>query len=144
LEDYILHFIDEENDFEDEFKFTKNNTFKQLIYEEVMAKIDGEKIIKYTNEKKIMVDVLKVSHHGSYWNNCEIMKNIIADNYIISTNGKKYGHPDKNILANIIINNKQNKKLIFNYEIDDINILKNQEQKDKYNYEYIIGDELII
>jgi len=99
---------------------------------------------KYTNEKKIMVDVLKVSHHGSYWNNCEIMKNIIADNYIISTNGKKYGHPDKNILANIIINNKQNKKLIFNYEIDDINILKNQEQKDKYNYEYIIGDELII
>ena len=56
LEDYILHFIDEENDFEDEFKFTKNNTFKQLIYEEVMAKIDGEKIIKYTNEIFDVID----------------------------------------------------------------------------------------
>lgn len=56
LEDYILHFIDEENDFEDEFKFTKKNTFKQLIYEEVMAKIDGEKIIKYTNEIFDVID----------------------------------------------------------------------------------------
>lgn len=99
---------------------------------------------KYINEKALMVDVLKVPHHGSYWNNCEIMKNFIANNYIISTDGKKYGHPDKNILANIITNNKQNKTMIFNYEIDSINILKNQEQKDKYNYEYIIGNELII
>ena len=99
---------------------------------------------KHLNEKVLRVDVLKLPHHGSYWNNCEIMKNFIANNYIISTDGKKYGHPDKNILANIIINNKQNKTLIFNYEIDRINILKNQVQKDKYNYKYIIDNKLII
>lgn len=43
---------------------------------------------KYINEKALMVDVLKVPHHGSYWNNCEIMKNFIANNYIISTEEK--------------------------------------------------------
>ena len=84
------------------------------------------------SEQLLRVDVLKVPHHGSYWNNCEIMKNVIANNYIISTDGKKYGHPDKNILANIIINNKREKNLIFNYEIDSLEILKNEKQKEKY------------
>lgn len=56
LENYEIHFIDEENDFEDEFKFTKNNTLKQLIYEEVMEKVNGEKIIKYTNEIFDVID----------------------------------------------------------------------------------------
>lgn len=99
---------------------------------------------KDNNGRILMVDVLKVPHHGSYWNNCEIMENVIANNYIISTDGKKYGHPDKNILANIIINNKQKKKIIFNYDINNMQILKEQEQKNKYNYECVISNELII
>ena len=46
---YIIN-IDEENDFSNEFKFTKSNTLKQLIYNDVISKINEEKIIKYTNE----------------------------------------------------------------------------------------------
>lgn len=99
---------------------------------------------KHNIEKILKVDILKIPHHGSYWNNREIMENIIASNYIISTDGKKYGHPDKSILADIIINNKNNKKLIFNYDIDNIRILKEEEEKNKYNYECIISNELII
>lgn len=145
-----------EKDIADWLKIKHKNKIYSIVNDVsigILIKFNGIKMLftgdlyfekKLRNEKTLIVDVLKVPHHGSYWNNCEIMKNIIADNYIISTDGKKYGHPDKNILANIIINNKQNKTLIFNYEIDDINILKNQEQKDKYNYEYIIGNELII
>ena len=119
----------------------------------ILIKFNGIKMVftgdlyfekKHDNEKILMVDVLKVPHHGSYWNNCEIMENIIANNYIISTDGKKYGHPDKSILANIIINNKQKKKLIFNYDIDTIQLLKEKKQKNKYNYEFVISNELII
>lgn len=119
----------------------------------ILIKFNDKKMIftgdlyfeKKDNKGRIlMVDVLKVPHHGSYWNNCEIMENIIANNYIISTDGKKYGHPDKNILANIIINNKQKKKIIFNYDINNMQILKEQEQKNKYNYECVISNELII
>ena len=43
---YIIN-IDEENDFSNEFKFTKSNTLKQLIYNDVISKINEEKIIKY-------------------------------------------------------------------------------------------------
>lgn len=119
----------------------------------ILIKFNDKKMIftgdlyfeKKDNEGRIlMVDVLKVPHHGSYWNNCEIMENVIANNYIISTDGKRYGHPDKNILANIIINNKQKKKIIFNYDINNMQILKEQEQKNKYNYECVISNELII
>ena len=44
------------------------------------------------------------------------------------------------IIIQIIIT----KKLIFNYDIDNIRILKEEEEKNKYNYECIISNELII
>lgn len=145
-----------ERDIEDWLKINHKNKVYSIVNDVsigILIKFNDIKMVftgdlyfekKHNNKKILMVDVLKVPHHGSYWNNCEIMENIIANNYIISTDGKKYEHPDKNILANIIINNKQKKKIIFNYEIDSINILKEQEQKNKYNYECIIGNELII
>ena len=52
---YIIN-IDEENDFSNEFKFTKSNTLKQLIYNDVISKINEEKIIKYTNEIFDVID----------------------------------------------------------------------------------------
>lgn len=48
--------ISEENDFTNEFKFTKSNTLKQLIYNDVINKINEEKIIKYTNEIFDVID----------------------------------------------------------------------------------------
>lgn len=54
--DFNIINIDEENDFSNEFKFTKNNTLKQIIYNDIMNKIDEEKIIKYTNEIFDVID----------------------------------------------------------------------------------------
>lgn len=54
--DYNIIFIDEENDFENEFKFTKNNIFKQLIYDDIINKINEEKLISYTNEIFDVID----------------------------------------------------------------------------------------
>ena len=48
--------INEENDFTNEFKFTKNNTLKQIIYNDVINKINEEKIVKYTNEIFDVID----------------------------------------------------------------------------------------
>lgn len=54
--DYNIINIDEENDFSNEFKFTKNNTLKQIIYNDVINKLNEEKIIKYTNEIFDIID----------------------------------------------------------------------------------------
>lgn len=48
--DFNIININEENDFSSEFKFTKNNTLKQIIYNDIINKVNEEKIIKYTNE----------------------------------------------------------------------------------------------
>lgn len=56
IKDYNVMLIDEESDFENEFKFTKNNIFKQLIYDDIIDKINEEKIIDYTNEIFDVID----------------------------------------------------------------------------------------
>jgi hypothetical protein len=54
--DYNVIVIDDDNDFENEFKFTKTNTLKKLIYDDVINKINEEKIINYTNEIFDIID----------------------------------------------------------------------------------------
>lgn len=54
--DFNIINIDEENDFFNEFKFTKSNTLKQIIYNDIINKINEDKIIKYTNEIFDVID----------------------------------------------------------------------------------------
>lgn len=54
--DYNVISINEENDFSNEFKFTKSNTLKQIIYNDIINKINEDKIIKYTNEIFDVID----------------------------------------------------------------------------------------
>lgn len=56
IKDYNVILIDEESDFEKEFKFTKNNILKQLIYDDIINKVNEEKIIGYTNEIFDVID----------------------------------------------------------------------------------------
>lgn len=50
LDDFNVIFISEDNDFAKEFKFTKGNALKNLIYNDIVKKINEEKIINYANE----------------------------------------------------------------------------------------------
>lgn len=54
--DFNIININEETDFSNEFKFTKNNTLRQLIYDDVSKKINEKKIIEYTNEMFDIID----------------------------------------------------------------------------------------
>jgi len=49
-EEYKIIFIDDEDDFSNEFKFAKNNFIKQFIYEDIIKTINEEKILNYANE----------------------------------------------------------------------------------------------
>ena len=53
---YNIINITEENDFSNEFKFTKNNALKQLIYNDITTKLNDKKIIDYTNEIFDVID----------------------------------------------------------------------------------------
>lgn len=69
----------------------------------------GEEKVPY------IFDAVKLSHHGSYNNNSpELIKLIVSDKWLVSTNGDKYNHPDMPTLAHIITKGK-GMKIYFNY-----------------------------
>jgi beta-lactamase superfamily II metal-dependent hydrolase len=89
--------------------------------------IESLKKIKKTIDNKLVVDFVKVSHHGSINNtSCELLDLIDCDNYIISTNGgnSTHKHPDREVIARIIHHpNRDYNKLrtiYFNYPISEI------------------------
>lgn len=84
---------------------------------------------------------IKLPHHGSRYNiTYDFIRRYTANEYYCLTNSKKYGHPDLEVLAAIICNDLQFKRLVFNYPIDKAYFLDKEEWKEKYNYEVIIGD----
>lgn len=85
-------------------------------------------------------DVVKLSHHGSIRNNYNLMDIIKVKRYLISTNGKSYGHPDENVIAKIIKHNKEHKELYFNYPIKMLEEINDIQLREKYNYSITIGD----
>lgn len=69
----------------------------------------------YSKEKPVTAELLKISHHGSKANNnIEMLELIKTSKYIVSTNGDKHSHPNKQFLARLAsINN--NCEVFFNY-----------------------------
>ena len=57
----------------------------------------------YSEANPLAVDFVKVAHHGSRHNTSnELLDLVKCNRYIISTNGDKFGHPDRESLAHIL------------------------------------------
>jgi hypothetical protein len=72
---------------------------------------------------RLQIDALKVSHHGSKNNlSNELLSLLDCPNYLFSTNGQQFNHPDREAVARVIKNgrpiNNSNPKLFFNYRSD--------------------------
>lgn len=69
----------------------------------------------YSNQSTpLQYDSIKLSHHGSKNNfNPKFLKMVEAKEYLVSTNGDNFGHPDKEVIAQIIA--KTNSRIGFNY-----------------------------
>lgn len=81
-------------------------------YEDIM---DGLNRFYKNCKEKLEYNYVKLSHHGSRNNfNPLFLDRILAKAYIVSTNGSQYGHPDKEVLAQII--SKSDSSIIFNNE----------------------------
>ncbi|HDK7156518.1 TPA: MBL fold metallo-hydrolase [Clostridium botulinum] len=92
-------------------------------YEIVRRKLES---IPFSIDKKLKLNYLKLSHHGSI---CSLSKDFLdiieCNNYLVSTDGCKYGHPDKKTLARIW-NYNEDAIFYFNYEERIKAIFKNE------------------
>jgi beta-lactamase superfamily II metal-dependent hydrolase len=96
--------------------------------------IDSLKNLGYSNQNKLKVNIVKVSHHASKGNTKkELLSLIECEKYVISTDGSKHGLPDKEAIARIIVHNP-NCKLYFNYD-DYSNDLFLTEDFEKFKFE---------
>lgn len=69
----------------------------------------------YSETKKLKLDLVKLSHHGSQYNtSSELLRLLDSPIYIVSTDGSKHGLPNKRTIARII--KSTHGKMLFNYE----------------------------
>ena len=79
-----------------------------------------ERLLRERRQKVLKVDAVKVSHHGSAGNiSDELLSLIESPRFLVSTNGDKFDHPDKEAMERIISRSRhQPPTLYFNYETD--------------------------
>lgn len=64
----------------------------------------------------VLVDVFKLPHHASRANVTNTLVRLApATNYVVSTNGDRFNHPDDEALARVVVGSGRNTTLWFNY-----------------------------
>ena len=111
--------LDKWNDYVDESKTNRSSIAFILEYEGMKLLFPGDCPIQLFKDKlPKKMELVKLPHHGSEKN---ISKEFITDTeveyYILSTDGKRHGHPGKNVIANILYGTVRKPKVLMNYDI---------------------------
>lgn len=94
------------------------------------------RVLKYSEDNKLKVDLTKVSHHGSKKNTSPTLLSIMeCKNYIISTDGTRHGLPNKECLSRII-KSQPGVNLYFNYPLKHI-FLEEDVKEYEFNCHYL-------
>lgn len=76
--------------------------------------LDG--LARARGDKSVRVDAFKLPHHGSRASVTAALVGLApADHYLICTNGDRFGHPDDEALARVIVADGPERALWFNY-----------------------------
>lgn len=108
--------------------------------EEILSSLKSLKLI--SKNKRLKIDYWKLSHHGSKKStNTELISYIDCRNFIISTSGRGYNLPNKELLSKILSNPKRDIKLkisfYFNYSTEKFHKIFTSSEKRNYNFECI-------
>jgi beta-lactamase superfamily II metal-dependent hydrolase len=86
--------------------------------------------------QRLQVDALKLSHHGSANATTRpLLDAINCRNYLVSTNGNHFYHPDRESIARVIIHGGEQPILHFNYRTQYNDLWDSALLKDRYKYE---------
>jgi hypothetical protein len=78
-----------------------------------------DRLLKERRIDRLPVDLFKVPHHGSKANiSADLLEKLDCRNYLVSTNGKKFEHPDAEAIARIVGHGGPSPAIHFNYRSD--------------------------
>jgi len=73
-------------------------------------------LLRQRGQTRLKLDLFKVSHHGSQNNlSKELLELVDCENYLVSTNGDHFYHPDRQAIARILKYGGDRKTIYFNY-----------------------------
>lgn len=85
------------------------------------------RLLKKRGEEKLLVDAVKLPHHGSQNNvSRELIELLACPRYLISTNGNIFEHPDVEAIARIIKYGGRSPTIFFNYLSETTKIWKEE------------------
>lgn len=92
---------------------------KKLLF---LADNIADNVLEFLSQEDKAYSLVKLPHHGSANNiSSDFIKRIESDMYLVSTNSKKYNHPDIETLAKIASKRTEYvKKIYYNYRIDKV------------------------
>ena len=133
-----------------ETKFTADKTKPNGTSIAVLAKCEGKRMLfaadafapvllsslaRLGQTDPLEVDVFKMAHHGSRNNtNNDLVQAVKCRNWIISTNGKIFDHPDQVAIARVIKYGMKDQALLFNYRTEFNAMWDSEALKAKYGY----------
>jgi len=95
------------------------------------------------NGNKVRLDAFKIPHHGSKKNlTKEVVEQVICKNWIISTDGTQFRHPDSEAIARILAYSSESPvNLFFNVESPFNKWWDNPDWQRKYRYSTVYGKD---
>lgn len=96
------------------------------------------RLLQERGKNILHLDAVKVSHHGSRKNTSpKLLKLLDCRRFLISTNGSRHEHPDKEAIARIVHRYHQNNEpteLYFNYASKYNQVWDDDDLRDEWNY----------
>jgi len=96
------------------------------------------RLARQWGERRLRLDALKVAHHGSGHNLTRALLEMVScPRYLISTNGRYFGHPDPAAVARIILYSSKAPRLCFNYRTPQNAVWDDPALKADYGYDTV-------
>ncbi len=84
---------------------------------------------------QLQVDAWKLSHHGSKKSTqAYLTKMIQSTKVLVSSDGKRYHHPDKETIAKLLLNQEADLDIYFNYKSDYNEMWESDEKQEDHAY----------
>ena len=108
---------------------------KCLFAADVPSNLLLESLNKIDDKKRLKLDAWKLAHHGSKKSTSRlIMEKVECNKMLISTNGKRFYHPDTETIAKLIDSSNNDLELYFNYKTEYNKDWDKTYLKNKYKY----------
>lgn len=76
-----------------------------------------KRFARMKGEERVRIDLFKLPHHGSRGNvTRDLIEAVESTNYLVSTDGRTFGHPDDAAIARILQSSPAPPRIYFNYD----------------------------